>query len=132
MWNQVLENVVTWMICRCGKIVYLVLNYKSLGNIDLLSDMINFIEIHHILFENLRMKFRLEFIIVRSFRHGFLGYIWHDPIGVTRAVLLSSSMVIFLSQNVWTVTLSGQIKLYVTPWESGFATKYVFKWNLQK
>lgn len=45
----------------------LVLNYKSLGNIDLLSDTVNFMEIHHLLFENLRMRFSLEFIIFRSF-----------------------------------------------------------------
>lgn len=36
---------------------------QKLGDIDLTSDTINFIEIHHLVFENVRARFSLEFII---------------------------------------------------------------------
>lgn len=43
---------------------------QKLGDIDLTSDTINFIEIHHLVFENVRAIFSLDFIISRSFGHG--------------------------------------------------------------
>lgn len=65
-----MEHVITQVIHKYGEIVNWAENDKSLGKVNLISDMINSVEIHRLFFETSNTRFVLEFIIFRSLWYG--------------------------------------------------------------
>lgn len=96
-------------MCSYHTLVNPVENDKSLGNIDRVSDVINFAEIYQLFLQALRTRFILKFITFRSVWPG--AYARHSVTPMERdpGALPLPNVVVFLQRSVGLFTPSGEM-----------------------